>query len=621
MISPPYLPISPPDLPQTSPRPPPDLPQTSPRPPPDLPRISPTPPSYLPHISPISPRRCPRYGLQADSFYTTQNSLDNVFEFNILADTNRLTTDTGAIEMLGSGNPGLCGNGSAGWFTNNTVRFNNISHTVGSSSSDGSHVCVHGAGGPPGSCRGLVWGVYLDGGMSGATVHGNVIGATLHGAVFDNAGGNNSITNNVFVGGAGSSVLMNFGTAGGPANPDPVSGVVPSRDIAGSTVKRNIFYFGAGMGADGGVAGRAAAVASMVPWQDEELKNNGSNFNLFFAEEFDAAAVPLFPGGRNLTSWRAGKAPPSLLRCADGARASLVLSEDCSWAWELRADGDEAGVRLAPSAATVAARPFAAGVVVSIDCEGDWAHCSDPAGARTRVCMDAPHGALPVRNQAWSLGADATLRQLGGGACLQVCYEFAAMNEWLLISSSRWRRLPPGVRARRGRRRMQREGGLDPAARRVHRRRQPALVAGQRHGAAPSRQREQGFVRLAAAAGALHSLSPLSSLLSPLPSPLSPAASLLSSTASLLSGALQQWRRRALHRGRPALRQPVARRLSRGGWVARPQAWLRADPAHRGAHCTVCRRRLVLGDGVARRLHKRPLLGRAADVTEHALGA
>ena len=71
----------------------------------------------------------------------------------------------------------------------------------------GLHVCVHGAGGPPGSCRGLVWGVYLDGGMSGATVHGNVIGATLHGAVFDNAGGNNSITNNVFVGGAGSSVL------------------------------------------------------------------------------------------------------------------------------------------------------------------------------------------------------------------------------------------------------------------------------------------------------------------------------------------------------------------------------------------------------------------------------
>ena len=92
--------------------------------------------------------------------------------------------------------------------------------------------------------------------------------------------------------------------------------------------------------------------------------------------------------------------------------------------------------------------------------------------------------------------------------------------------------MPPGVRARRGRRRLQREGGLDPAARRVHRRRQPALVAGQRHGAAPSRQREQGFVRLAAAAGALHSLSPLSSLLSPLPSPLSPLSSLLSSLVS-----------------------------------------------------------------------------------------
>ena len=51
-----------------------------------------------------------------------------------------------------------------------------------------------------------------------------------------------------------------------------------------------------------------------------------------------------------------------------------------------------------------------------------------PRSAENRSLLDAPHGALPVRNQAWSLGADATLRQLGGGACLQVCYEFAAMT-------------------------------------------------------------------------------------------------------------------------------------------------------------------------------------------------
>jgi len=361
--------------------------------------------------------RVPRYGLQADSFYTTQNSRDNLFEFNVLADTSRLTTDGAAIEMLGSGNPADCANGSAPWFTNNTVRFNNISRTVGSSSSDGAHVCVHGEGAPPGSCRGLVWGVYLDGGMSGATVHGNVIGATLHGAVFDNAGGNNTVTNNVLVGGAGSSVLMDFGTAGGPANLDPVTGLVPARAVAGSTVARNIFYFGPGMAAAGGVAGAAAAMASQAAWQDEELKVNGSDHNLYFAAGFDAAAAPLFPDSRNLSLWQRGKPRSPLLRCADGAVANLVLSADCSWAWELRADDQ----RLAPSAATAAAKPFAAGFVVNVDCEGDWAHCSDPTGASTRVCMDQPNGAVPVRNQAWALHGNGSLTQLGSSACLEVC--------------------------------------------------------------------------------------------------------------------------------------------------------------------------------------------------------
>ena len=63
---------------------------------------------------------------------------------------------------------------------------NNISNTVGSSSSDGKTVCVHGKGGT--GCRGLVWGIYLDGGEAGITIHSNIIGASLHGAVFDNAG-------------------------------------------------------------------------------------------------------------------------------------------------------------------------------------------------------------------------------------------------------------------------------------------------------------------------------------------------------------------------------------------------------------------------------------------------
>jgi len=49
-------------------------------------------------------------------------------------------------------------------------------------------------GTPADGCRRLVWGIYLDGGEAGITIHGNIVGATLHGAVFDNAGGNNTQT-------------------------------------------------------------------------------------------------------------------------------------------------------------------------------------------------------------------------------------------------------------------------------------------------------------------------------------------------------------------------------------------------------------------------------------------
>ena len=61
----------------------------------------------------------------------------------------------------------------------------------GAHSVQGKTVCVHGQPAGP-TCRGLVWGIYLDGGQSGVTNYGNIIGATLHGAIFDNAGGNNT---------------------------------------------------------------------------------------------------------------------------------------------------------------------------------------------------------------------------------------------------------------------------------------------------------------------------------------------------------------------------------------------------------------------------------------------
>ena len=54
----------------------------------------------------------PRYGLQSDSFYVGEgggapdNSRFNLLEFNIISNTCRTTSDCGAVEMIGSGDPG-----------------------------------------------------------------------------------------------------------------------------------------------------------------------------------------------------------------------------------------------------------------------------------------------------------------------------------------------------------------------------------------------------------------------------------------------------------------------------------------------------------------------------------
>ena len=116
----------------------------------------------------------PRYGIQVDSFYAGTNgnpgvnSRFNLIELNIISDTCRMTSDCGAVEMLGSGDPANDGP-SPGWYTGNTLRWNNISGTVGSSSSDGKTVCVHGQPAGP-SCRNLVWGVDLSSPLSTLTL-------------------------------------------------------------------------------------------------------------------------------------------------------------------------------------------------------------------------------------------------------------------------------------------------------------------------------------------------------------------------------------------------------------------------------------------------------------------
>jgi hypothetical protein len=357
----------------------------------------------------------PRYGLQSDSFFIGENggapdnSRFNLLEFNIISDTCRTTSDCGAVEMIGSGDPGLDGP-TPGWNTASTLRFNNISNTVGSSSSDGKTVCVHGKPAGP-TCRGLVWGVYLDGGQSGVTCYGNIIGATLHGAIFDNAGGNNTHVNNIFLGDGDSPILMDFG-APGTSEHQPVA-----RDISGSTVKRNIFYYS---------DPKASMLASQSGKFLSELKPNGSDLNLYWSTVVDAAAAKSFPGGRNLSQWQGktgGGSSPITCINTPGVAGDLVLSKDCSEHWVHNATDLK-----------LRSKKFAE-AVMNIDCDGNYDHCR-LGDANTRICMDHDNG-FPspppwppprVDNQGWVIHADGTIKAVVSKKCLEVCYRGGAVG-------------------------------------------------------------------------------------------------------------------------------------------------------------------------------------------------
>jgi len=370
-------------------------------------------------------QRCPRYALQADSFYKNKdssslNSRFNVFEYNILTDTNKKTTDTGAIEMLGSGNPFDIPN--APWFTNNTIRFNNISATIGSSSSNGKSVCIHGkSSNINGNCRGMIWGIYLDGGQSGILIHGNIIGATLHGAVFDNVGGNNTVTNNILVGEPVTKVLMDFGAAGSE-NHYP-NGTIPPQEIVGSTVKRNIFY------ATGYDLDFTMMMNSQVGWQNEELKINGSDYNLFWHNGYTAyefSNVSLFPNYVNLTAWQARLNFSGPVTCSITQHNSLLLTKKKFQWYHNRTDkriysyGNETKGKY----------------LLNVDCHGNIDNCKYGT-SQTSICLNdtrtwvGPHPIPPIIDtQGWNFTnrslhvvVNTFIVQVTSGKCMEVCYQ------------------------------------------------------------------------------------------------------------------------------------------------------------------------------------------------------
>jgi hypothetical protein len=361
-----------------------------------------------------------------------------------------------------------------------------IVHNVSFSAFFSQNVCVRGISeaGPGKSCRGLVWGIYLDGGESGILVHGNVIEGSSHGAIFDNAGGNNTHMNNVFIGYYGkggyggsdsglaltetdtiasnniindssssssssngsdsdsdsmdavySAVLMDFGAPGGPSSPNP-DGSITDRDIAGSVVKRNVFYWvdgsspngsdvigTGGTGGTGGIGGTGGTggtggggllppmqmIASMGAWSNDELKRNGSDFNVYWTKPILNAAAGermvssvlsaalVFPGGVNLSTWQ-GLTPPASshdpVQCGmqkpdlilDTARSNITNSCDWGYQWHYNTtDFKLRAISIQPDSSSSSEK-----FCLNIDCDGNWDNCANGT-TDTHLCLSAPH--------------------------------------------------------------------------------------------------------------------------------------------------------------------------------------------------------------------------------------
>ena len=262
----------------------------------------------------------------------------------------------------------------------------------------------------------MVWGIYLDGGEAGITIHGNIIGATLHGAVFDNAGGNNTQTNNIFVAGPDSDILMDFGAPGAGA----------PRSVAGNTVKRNIFYFHGKP-----ASGARAMLGSQAGWSSGFLKPNGSDHNVFFSPDESAAALPMFPGRKTLAQWagRASGGDGPITCKAPGEQGSMIVRNECS-SFDFNATG-ERKLKLRESGN----RTF----VVNVDCDGDWSNCKT-GSVNTRICLTQcapttgcsdPHHLPPgaVDNQAWLYSAKTKqLTMAVNGKCVEMCSRGGAVG-------------------------------------------------------------------------------------------------------------------------------------------------------------------------------------------------
>ena len=166
---------------------------------------------------------------------------------------------------------------------------------------------------------------------------------------------------------------------------------------------------------------------SQVGWSPAFLKPNGSDHNLFFSSEEDAAAAKVFPGATNLSEWSGhSKTVEGPVTCGNtaGESGSMVVSSDCSWGFDHNVMSQLLISRRFNKA-------FNDSYLINLDCEGNWANC-DTGTTSTRVCLDPYNGdwapIVPgknpgqVQNAAWNFSeATGAIVNEPNGKCIEVC--------------------------------------------------------------------------------------------------------------------------------------------------------------------------------------------------------
>lgn len=196
---------------------------------------------------------------------------------------------------------------------------------------------------------------------------------------------------------------MDFGAPGTAAG-TPCS-------VAGNTIQRNIFYW------HGERTAARSMIGTQVKFTADFLKPNGSDHNLFFSPDEDAATALVFPNKVNLSTWQ-GKtksASTGVATCATaaGSSADLTVEKDCSEKWIHNATTNKLLSSTFP------------GLAINLDCDGSYGHCS-AGDANTRICISKPNGGPTgvvypppaVDNQGWIMKGDGTVTAVKSEKCV-----------------------------------------------------------------------------------------------------------------------------------------------------------------------------------------------------------